>query len=628
MAKHKQDRNQLALDFGQASINVAVPTESANTHAQFPPPSLALLKAEETTPDESELPIPVPTPLPEAVAKCVFGTDENDDPVEPSAEEVHEISRLHGERLAELYASLAEVNDRSKALSAEQSIERLKEKERLTCQIQGLLGLYAEDFGEVAARHLQSWAQHEAGHHEPADSTSETAPVVSATNATEPQYDPGHPWYYLARGDGQPPLQLGNIPPNTCDGRFVGKLPKGPVKRQAKLMQLLTDESAHLNEFEKHYRDLIERGAEALSQYDREIAYGGDRELAVASSLALRVNHIGNSRGRIQWLKAELGLLGDVTSQGSVQASRPTRAEQLPTVAVSQIAVVPTTSSRSEKLDKLHETVDKALDQLAAALQAGKSETLVSWLKTMSRFHNYSLNNQMLIAWQRPDATHVAGFHAWKKFNRLVSKGEKGIMILAPVTRTVGAVEETKPDGQKAERKLRQIVNCKPAYVFDISQTHGDPLPELARMQGNPSENTEHLKELIQREGIELQYADRLPGGAQGNSQGGRIAIMNGLSAAEEFRTLAHEFAHELLHRGERREETTKRSRELEAESVAFVVCNTIGLDARQTSSDYIQLFRGDKAMLLESLQFIRQVSQKILNGLLDNAPRFDQEAA
>lgn len=627
MAKQKQDRNQLTLDFSQASITCSVPSGATNTHAERPQPNVPPVAITSSSAESPSLEIPVPTPLAEAVAKGVFGVDENEEPIEPSPDEVHEISLLHGERLAELYASLAAVNQSSAGLSADKRVERLREKERLTCQIQGLLALYAEDFGEVAARRLDSWAQNEAYRRGPSASLSEAVPAAVSQSKTEPQYDPGHPWYYLARGDGRQPLRLEDIPASPCDGRFVGTLPKGRVKRHAKLMRLFDEETAHLAQFEKNYRDLIERGAEALSKYDREIAYGGDRELAVASSLALRVNHIGHSRGRIQWLKSELGLLGDIASRNNGQASDSTPPEKATRVEV-PVTVTPSTSSRNQKLEKLHETVDKALDQLAASLEAGRSETLVAWLKTMSRFHNYSLNNQMLIAWQRPDATHVAGFHAWKKFNRLVNKGEKGIMILAPVTRTVGAVEETKTDGQKSERKIRQIVNTKPVYVFDISQTHGDPLPELVRMQGDPSAHTEHLKELIQREGIELLYAERLPGGAQGNSQGGRIGIRKGLSAAEEFRTLVHELAHELLHRGERRKETTKRRRELEAEAVAFVVCNTIGLDARQTSTDYIHLFRGDKAMLLESLQFIREVSQKILNGLLNDAPRFDQEAA
>jgi hypothetical protein len=310
----------------------------------------------------------------------------------------------------------------------------------------------------------------------------------------------------------------------------------------------------------------------------------------------LKFSHVSQGLGRVKWLREKLG----------VSASTKT----------DDVAPTPAGCTRAQKLERIHDTVEEALEQLATALEAGKSETLKAWLKTMARFHDYSLNNQMLIAWQRPHATHVAGFHAWKKFNRLVNKGEKGIMILAPVTRLVGKLEGKDETGNRKETPIRQLVNTKVVYVFDITQTHGDPLPELPTARGDPAEHTGHVKDLIAAKGIVLHYADRLPGGAQGISEGGRISIQNGLGAAEEFRTLVHELAHGLLHRGERRKETTKRARELEAESVAFVVCSAVGLDVRRTSADYIQLYRGDKVALFESLQFIRSVSQEILASM------------
>lgn len=142
----------------------------------------------------------------------------------------------------------------------------------------------------------------------------------------------------------------------------------------------------------------------------------------------------------------------------------------------------------------MHELTDRAIDQLAADLDAGRSAALVTYLDTMSRFHRYSLGNQMLIALQRPDATHVAGFHAWKKFDRLVNKGEKGIVILAPVTRVVGSTEEVQPDGSTKERQVRRIVNAKPVHVFDVSQTRGEPLPEFPRYTGDPASGRPHRR--------------------------------------------------------------------------------------------------------------------------------------
>lgn len=274
-------------------------------------------------------------------------------------------------------------------------------------------------------------------------------------------------------------------------------------------------------------------------------------------------------------------------------------------------------AARGDRLEKIHQGIEKALDQLAASLESGKSDALTAWLKTMSRFHNYSLNNQILIAIQDPQATHVAGFHAWKKFDRLVTKGEKGIMILAPIMKAVGKVEEQDSKGQTVERTLRAIINAKPVFVFDIAQTHGEPLPKLAGVTGIGSVRVDEVRRLITIKGIDLYYADRLQDGAQGISEGGRIGCVNGLNGPDEIRTLIHELAHELLHRGERRQETTRRSRELEAESVAFVVCTAIGLNAGQCSTDYIHLFRGNKQMLIESLNFIREVSKDILSSLM-----------
>jgi hypothetical protein len=106
-----------------------------------------------------EIDLPVPAPLPAAVAKGVFGTDDNDDPIDPSEEEVHEISMQHGEQLSEVLQELDAVNKRLAAQPSNRE-ELIRHKERLTCQKQGMLALYAEDFGEAAARHLESWARH------------------------------------------------------------------------------------------------------------------------------------------------------------------------------------------------------------------------------------------------------------------------------------------------------------------------------------------------------------------------------------------------------------------------------------------------------------------------------------
>jgi hypothetical protein len=262
--------------------------------------------------------------------------------------------------------------------------------------------------------------------------------------------------------------------------------------------------------------------------------------------------------------------------------------------------------------DQAKQLASDALEQLAKALESGRSEALREYLAAMSKFHNYSFGNIMLIAFQRENATHVAGFHTWHKMGRFVKKGEKGIMILAPIVYKRRIEEQAETD----ESEVSALAGFRPAYVFDISQTDGEPLPEFASVKGDPADYMERLKKLVEENGISLDYStDILP--ARGISAGGKITLAPDLTAAETFSTLVHEFAHEALHKGERRAETTRQIRETEAEAVAFVVANAIGLDTNTASSDYIQLYRGDKAVLAESLEFIQQVASQILAVIL-----------
>ena len=266
------------------------------------------------------------------------------------------------------------------------------------------------------------------------------------------------------------------------------------------------------------------------------------------------------------------------------------------------------TPFRALNTDDIKTTTDRALEALMADLQQGRSESLTKYLAVMGKFHNYSFGNQMLIAMQRPDATHVAGFRAWNRFNRYVRKGEHGIMILAPLVgrRKGDEIEET---------EAARVFGFKAAYVFDVSQTDGEPLPEFAKVMGDPAEYLARLKELVAKEKITLLYDNRIRP-ALGVSQGGTIKLAEGLAPAEEFSTLTHELAHELLHRGERRLDTNKTIRETEAEAVAYVVGTAIGLCAAASCSDYIQLYDGDKETLKASLEFIQHAAHTILEGI------------
>jgi hypothetical protein len=251
---------------------------------------------------------------------------------------------------------------------------------------------------------------------------------------------------------------------------------------------------------------------------------------------------------------------------------------------------------------------------LIKQLEAGKSDALTNYLTAMSRFHNYSFGNVLEIARQMPTATRVAGFWTWKNLGRSVNAGSKGIRILAPI---VGGRRKTDGEAEKdiTKQNTRVLLGFRNAYVFDISQTNGVDLPSLHEVSGDPGENIDRLTAFIASKGIQLVYNEKIAP-ALGMSYGGRIAILPDQAKAEEFATLVHETAHELLHKAERRTATTKTIRELEAEAVAFVVGKAVGLKNENASADYIQLYQGNASLLAESLEVIQQTSSVILSAL------------
>lgn len=272
------------------------------------------------------------------------------------------------------------------------------------------------------------------------------------------------------------------------------------------------------------------------------------------------------------------------------------------------------------KAEEARKIADQALQNLTDALKSGKSERLTQYLAMLARFHRYSFGNVLLILSQRPDATHVAGFSTWKQLGRYVKKGEKGIVIIAPMSIRP---KDDDAAGQQQEQ-ARPILRFRGVYVFDVSQTDGEPLPEPARVNGDPSDHLQSLKALVAERGIALDNSD-LPGSADGVSRGGRISTRPGLSSAEEFSVIVHELAHELLHRGENRP-ASKTVRETEAEAVAFVVSQSIGLETGSAASDYIQLYDGKTETLAQSLDRIQHVAAEIIAAL--HAPNEQAHAA
>src|SRR6202453_3637713 len=273
----------------------------------------------------------------------------------------------------------------------------------------------------------------------------------------------------------------------------------------------------------------------------------------------------------------------------------------------------PTTNSRKTPSTK-QELIAANIKLLIEQLEAGHSDALSNYLTAMSRFHNYSFGNVLEIARQMPTATRVAGFWTWKNLGRSVKAGSKGIRILAPI---VGVRRKKDEEAEKdiTKQNTRVLLGFRNAYVFDASQTEGVDLPELREVTGDPGENIERLAAFLKTQGIQLVYNEKIAP-ALGMSYGGRIAILPGQPKAEEFSTLVHETAHELLHKAERRTATTKTVRETEAEAVAFVVGKAVGLVAGTASADYINLYHGNASLLAESLEVIQETASVILAAL------------
>lgn len=261
------------------------------------------------------------------------------------------------------------------------------------------------------------------------------------------------------------------------------------------------------------------------------------------------------------------------------------------------------------KQEQVLEKIDKALVDLESSLAQGESESLKNYLKFMGSFHEYSFGNIILIYSQFPAASYVAGFRRWKTLGRFVKKGEKSIRILAPLVKKKQDADLTEDETKSA------IFGFRSVGVFDVSQTEGKELPSIGKYVGDASGQLVALEEFVAAKEIELCY--KIPeGGALGVSKGGVIEVDPRLETAEKFATLVHEVAHELLHKSDRRSETTKSLRETEAEAVAYSVCSAIGIESNGHASNYIQLHQGDVQKLKASLDLIRAAAAEIFSAL------------
>jgi len=275
------------------------------------------------------------------------------------------------------------------------------------------------------------------------------------------------------------------------------------------------------------------------------------------------------------------------------------------------------------------ELVKTSIDALVKSLEAGHSDVLSSYLTAMAQFHHYSFQNILLIASQRPTATKVAGIRAWNELGRRVRRGEKGIMIFAPLIGYKHDKNEANQSDARTDKPEPRLIGFRSVYVFDIQQTEGEKLPELSNtVSGKVGDKLDSLIGFTEAQGIKLEFSDTIAP-ARGMSSGGLIRILPGLEESETFATLIHELAHEMLHKAERRTMTTQAVRETEAEAVAFVICHALGLETGTGSSDYIQLYHGDANLLKESLEVVQRTSNVILGAIsseVADRPKSDAE--
>lgn len=286
---------------------------------------------------------------------------------------------------------------------------------------------------------------------------------------------------------------------------------------------------------------------------------------------------------------------------------------------------------RADQLKEITERLEQGVKDIFT------SEMYTKYLLTMSKFHNYSFNNTLLIAMQRPDATLVAGYNAWKnKFNRYVKKGEKGIQIIAPapvkereerekIDKDTGLTVLNENGEPEIEVVERVIPRFRVATVFDYAQTDGEPLPtlEVNELTARVKDYT-LLKEAIEQVSpVPIRFGE-IEGSAKGyySHMDKEICVRADMGESQTIKTMIHEVAHAMLHdsdqmkqRGEEKDQLTK---ETEAESIAFTVCSALGIDTSDYSFPYVASWASGKELkeLKDSMDTIRLTATDFLEKL------------
>ena len=274
-------------------------------------------------------------------------------------------------------------------------------------------------------------------------------------------------------------------------------------------------------------------------------------------------------------------------------------------------------AERQQARERAQERAQAALDRLGEGVRAVyDSERWEAWLRSLSRFHDYSLGNTILIAMQMPTATQVASFRSWKRdFNRYVKKGERGIEILVPML-----VRDRDEDDPDAER--RRLVGFRVGHVFDVSQTDGEPLPTLVDEVSSPFGRCEAVLDAVRAvSAYPVTFSLDLPEGTNGCFRRGEsIAIRANMPEGQTVKTALHELAHSRLHDGDPMAEgmPDRAVREVQAESVAYAVSAALGLDTSGYSFGYVASWAIGKTdeEMRACLQVVRDEARAMLEDL------------
>lgn len=284
----------------------------------------------------------------------------------------------------------------------------------------------------------------------------------------------------------------------------------------------------------------------------------------------------------------------------------------------------------------------KDMDSIMQSLESGVEELFTSnryqeFLKTMAKFHNYSFNNTMLIAMQRPDATLVTSYKNWQSMGRQVMKGEKGITIIAPAPYKKMKEKEVLDENQrpimgtdgkpKTEKVEVTVPHFKAVTVFDIAQTSGEPIQTLApELLTAAVQDFDSFMQAIQKiSPVPIRF-DEIDGNANGyyHNADKEIVIKKGLSESQTLKTAIHETAHAKLHDKEIMEslgvEKDRLTKEVEAESVAYCVCSSFGLDTSDYSFPYIAGWSSSREMkeMKASMDVIRKTAGEMIDQLTE----------